>query len=365
MLQLPQGIFLSSTITVASRPAAAHSTGRTGISAEREIEAGLPLLTKNFRNSSGFGPDCENIISAMNVRKLLDWRKLLIYSHRWMGIAGGLLFVSWFISGVVIMYKGMPELTAEERLAHLPPVDLSAARLSPVEAAAEWGIDPTRVRIEMFYDGRPIYRFQGGTVVFAEDGTMPPGATAEEAVEFVKRWAPRHAATVEYDGYLEDSDQWTLQAAQRQYMPLHRIALRDPADTYYYVSEYTGEPVMKTDRESRWWGFWSAVLHWVYFVPLRRETYWWNQFIIWGSFAGAVMCLSGIFIGIWRFSPGGRFRQSTRLPTARTRVGCDGITMPDCYLASSALPGLSAERFRLTRTAGRLEPLRHGNNAKP
>ena len=24
----------------------------------------------------------------MNIRKLLDWRKLLIYSHRWLGIAG-------------------------------------------------------------------------------------------------------------------------------------------------------------------------------------------------------------------------------------------------------------------------------------
>jgi hypothetical protein len=25
----------------------------------------------------------------MHVRKLLDWRKLLIYSHRWLGIAVG------------------------------------------------------------------------------------------------------------------------------------------------------------------------------------------------------------------------------------------------------------------------------------
>lgn len=245
----------------------------------------------------------------MNVRKLLDWRKLLLYCHRWMGIAGGLLFVSWFVSGIVIMYKGMPSLTAEERLAHMAPVDLSAARLSPFEAASEFGLDPTQVRIEMFYDGRPIYRFQRGAAGYADTGELLPGADKEQALEFVRRWAPEHASTITYDGYLEDSDQWTLQAAQRQYMPLHRIALNDPADTHYYMSEITGEPVMKTDRETRWWGFWSAVLHWVYFKPLRLETYWWNQFIIWGSVFGAVMCLTGIVAGIWRFSVSARFRQ--------------------------------------------------------
>jgi hypothetical protein len=245
----------------------------------------------------------------MNARKLLDWRKLLLYSHRWMGIAGGLLFVSWFLSGIVIMYKGMPALSASERLEHMRPVDLSTARLSPAEAASEMGTEPSRLRIEMFYDGRPIYRFQGMTAVYADTGEFLPGATADEAVDFVKRWTPERASTVRYDGYLEDSDQWTLQGAQRAYMPLHRIAVGDAEDTYYYVSEYTGEPVMKTDRESRWWGFWSAVLHWVYFTPLRRNGYAWNQFIIWGSFVGAVMCLTGLVAGIWRFSSSARFRQ--------------------------------------------------------
>jgi hypothetical protein len=53
----------------------------------------------------------------------------------------------------------------------------------------------------------------------------------------------------------------------------------------------------------------SGVLHWVYFTPIRKHTYAWNQFIIWGSFAGGLMCLTGLAIGIWRLSPSGRFRQ--------------------------------------------------------
>lgn len=244
----------------------------------------------------------------MNPRKLLDWRKLLIYSHRWMGIAGGLLFVAWFVSGIVIMYKGMPSLSAGERLAHMLPVDLSKASLTPIEAARRHQLRPSSLRIEMRGD-RPVYRFQG-SAVYADTGELVVGgANAWEALRVIRKWVPEHASTIRYNARLEDSDQWTLQSATRQYMPLHRIALGDAADTYYYVSERTGEPVMKTDRQSRWWGFWSAVLHWVYFTPFRRHTFLWNQFIIWGSFVGCIMCLTGLVTGIWRLSPSARFRQ--------------------------------------------------------
>jgi hypothetical protein len=246
----------------------------------------------------------------MNIRKLLDWRKLLIYSHRWMGIAFGLLFVSWFISGIAFMYWGMPALTLKERLDHQKPIDLSSASLSPLDAARQNEIQPASLRIEMEGD-RPIYRFGRDSAVYADTGeAVPvPGADAQQAVGIVRRWVPQHAATVRYDAYLEDSDQWTLQSAQRSQLPAHRVAVGDDAGTYYYVSEASGELIMKTDRVSRFKGFWSGVLHWVYFVPLRRHAYAWNQFIIWGSFAGGVMCLSGIVAGLWRLSLSGRFRQ--------------------------------------------------------
>src|SRR5688500_4473377 len=102
----------------------------------------------------------------MNVRKLLDWRKLLIYSHRWLGIAIGLMFVVWFISGLILMYYGMPHLTAGERLMRMSPLDLSKATVTPGQAAAATGLTekkaPTRVRVAMLGD-RPIYRFNYGS----------------------------------------------------------------------------------------------------------------------------------------------------------------------------------------------------------
>jgi hypothetical protein len=243
----------------------------------------------------------------MNARKLLHWKTLLIYLHRWMGIVFGIVFVVWFASGVAMMYVRMPHLSTTERLGHVGPLDLSTARVSPAEAAQANGLDAARLRIEMYYDGRPIYRF--GTVkIYADTGTPVAGVDSEGAVRLVKAWLPQFAGTVRYDGYLVDSDQWTLYNDQRAAMPLHRIAVGDPAGTHYYVSEKTGEPTMKTDRRGRFWGYISAVLHWTYFTSLRRNGPLWQQLVAWGSLVGALMCVLGMVVGIIRLRVRERYR---------------------------------------------------------
>ena len=62
-------------------------------------------------------------------------RKWLILTHRYIGIALSLIFVSWFASGIAMLYaRGMPRLTSDLRLERLAPVDVTAVRLSASEA---------------------------------------------------------------------------------------------------------------------------------------------------------------------------------------------------------------------------------------
>lgn len=248
----------------------------------------------------------------MHVRKLLDWRKVLIYAHRWTGMALTVLFVIWFVSGVVFVYVGMPALPAEERLKRIEPLDLSNLRVTPSQAAARLALasPPSRVRVGM-HDSRPVYRFQAGPgwrMVFADTGQPLDSLGSDAAMAVLRRYVPEHARTIRYQTRLVDADQWTLQGVIRSNMPMHRIALGDEAGTEYYVSERTGEPVLRTTASGRFWGYLGAVLHWLYFTPLRRHNEVWNSFVVWTSLAGTVMCAMGIFIGVWRYSISGRFR---------------------------------------------------------
>ena len=67
---------------------------------------------------------------------MANLRKWLILSHRYVGLALGLLFVVWFASGIGMIYaRGMPSLTEELRLERLERLDLESVRVMPVEAA--------------------------------------------------------------------------------------------------------------------------------------------------------------------------------------------------------------------------------------
>jgi hypothetical protein len=250
---------------------------------------------------------------------IFDWRKVLAYTHRWLGIAGCLLFVAWFVSGIVMMYVRMPGMTNEERLARAPRLDLSAVALSPAEAAAAAGLRADRVQVGMLKD-RPVYRLGGGrgqSIVFADDGALFEGLSEQEALDVARRYAPAQAA-LRLATYLTEPDQWTLQA--RAQLPMFRFALDDPDATHLYVSAVTGDVVLRTTRQERFWGYLGPVTHWLYFTPLRRNGPLWTQVVIWSSLAGCVMCATGLLWGMWRYSPRRRFRLK-RVPSVSPYVG--------------------------------------------
>jgi hypothetical protein len=243
---------------------------------------------------------------------MIDWRRPVVFAHRWLGITLGLLFAIWFASGIVMMYARMPDLGAAQRLAHLAPLDLSTAVVpldildstggpGGLEEAAR-GAPPERVRVGMLL-GRPVYRVLvsgsslTGLTVFADTGERLRGLSAAEAVDEARRFAPEHARTIRYDVRLTEPDQWTLEA--RALLPLHRIALGDADGSDIYLAERTGEVVLETTRRERRVAYAGAVLHWIYFTPFRRHTALWSQSIVWLSLAGSVMCALGLVWGVY------------------------------------------------------------------
>ncbi|MGE3473973.1 MAG: hypothetical protein AB7O28_26770 [Vicinamibacterales bacterium] len=236
--------------------------------------------------------------------------RIVVYTHRWLGIILGVLFTGWFVSGVVLMYAGMPRLSPAERLAALTPIDSTAIRVAPREAAAGEPVDSLQVAM---FAGRPVYRMRtaGAThAVFADTGEQLAPVSREQALLEAGTLARSQSVSVRYDGYVEEPDQWTLEI--RRQLPMHRVAIEDGTDTRVYVSASTGELLLKTTDRTRLWAYPGAILHWIYMPPIRRHVSAWSQFIIWSSIAGTVMTLAGLAWGLWRFSP----RKSYRLRRA-------------------------------------------------
>src|SRR5690606_35928664 len=134
-------------------------------------------------------------------------KRLTYLVHRWTGVAGCLLMVLWFVSGVVMLYVGYPKLTPWERLGALPalnaaeccmPVDLALAR-SGVRAPLQ-SIRLTSMR------GQPHYlvREQGGAyrVVDARSGQLVAGVDAQAALDEALSFMP--SAPARYAGQVHE-----------------------------------------------------------------------------------------------------------------------------------------------------------------
>lgn len=248
-------------------------------------------------------------------------RRGLLLAHRWLGIAGAVLVVGWFVSGVVMLYVGYPKLTPGERLARLPTLQADGVATTPWQAAAAAGaaeVAAATVRLVVAAD-RPVYVVERPrappTAVLADTGVRAPRFDAAHA----RRAAGAYSAALGVGlrtGEPEtiDEDAWTHSRALDPHRPLFRVVLDDPARTWVYVSSLTGEVVRDATSHERAWNRVGAWLHWLY--PLRGGPLdpWWHEIVVGLSLVATLAAASGLVIGVWRWRWGTPWRNGRRTP---------------------------------------------------
>lgn len=236
-------------------------------------------------------------------------RRWLYLAHRWLGIVTCLLFATWFVSGVVMMYVAFPSLTEDERRGGMPALAWDLVRVAPEHALSLAGQSrfPQELRLAMLAD-EPVYRIRGWDggrrTVSAVDGRMTDNVTAALALDVARAHPgavrPRHIGEV-------DRDQWSVTAGYDAHRPFHLIALDDEAGTNLYVSSRTGEVVLDTDRRERFWNWFGAIPHWIYVTPLRAQADLWRDVVLWISGISVLAAVTGLWIGILRLRPRRRY----------------------------------------------------------
>jgi uncharacterized iron-regulated membrane protein len=223
----------------------------------------------------------------------------LIWFHRWAGVAFCLLVSSWFVSGAILHFVPYPSLERSDQLAHSEPLDLSRILIDPATAFSRI---PNVIDLRLIsVAGRPTY--VGGTAkntsirVAADTGDVLPSLAADNARVVAERFAGSPVASVA--GPLA-YDQWIVHQRFDRYRPLFRVRMNDPDRTDLYVSAVTGEVVQRTRFAERAWNWPGAILHWLYFTPLRENWPVWNQTVWWLSLLTVLSSAAGIWLGILR-----------------------------------------------------------------
>ncbi len=153
--------------------------------------------------------------------------------------------------------------------------------------------------------GRPIVRIlrppqtdiiasltTGETLTIGEDEARQVGA--DSAARILGGASVISAEMIDYD-------QWTVGDNGAGRRPVYRLSFDDPNHTRLYVSAITGEVIVWTTRTQRFWNWFGAIPHWLYFSALRSNVPLWAQIIIWTSILGIFLTVIGLYLGIMRF----------------------------------------------------------------
>jgi len=226
-------------------------------------------------------------------------RRFLILLHRYLGIPLSFLFVLWFASGIAMIYVGgMPALSPEQRLEHLPELDLAAVQITPAAAAKRAGDDsPATITLRTVL-GRPAYWIDGETV-FADDGESLAPLERETAREVAAKFSSAPLGSVRFMRTVERPDQWTLLLGRE--LPLEKFAVDDGLGTEVYVSPATGMVALATTARTRAFAWIATIPHWFYFTSLRTNQQLWTRTVVWSAELGCVLAVLGLVLGIVQF----------------------------------------------------------------
>lgn len=237
---------------------------------------------------------------------IISCKQVVIKTHQWLGLSLSLLFVVWFLSGFFMMYVPFPTMKQNERLQHLPVLNLEQCKISPVQAVLKANILDTvnSIRLGMLKD-RPVYRIAPKhlkpLVVFADNGERLQVINARDASQIASAFM-KYTCKPRRVEALNEIDQWMAGHKGQGYLPdVFRMEMDDEASTYLYVSIYTGEVVQMVNARQRLLAWFGPIPHWIYPAFLIRNRPLWSQLVISMSLLGTIMCLSGIILGLIRF----------------------------------------------------------------
>jgi hypothetical protein len=238
--------------------------------------------------------------------KRVLWRATII-THRYLGVAVGLLMLVWFASGIVMMYVPYPGLTPKDRLIPLGPIAWETC----CSLEAQNIPDDALVRSAQIQTiaGEPELYLTRADRPLSISSLGPSGPTLElddararaVALDAAPRIIGRTLQPVSME--LIERDQWTV-GDGGEGSPFYHFIFDDPAGTHIYISSESGEVSLWTTASQRFWNWFGAVPHWLYFTELRKDAQLWGQIVIWTSLVGGFLTVLGLYLGIAQFKAG-------------------------------------------------------------
>lgn len=208
-----------------------------------------------------------------------------------LGTMLSILFLVWFLSGMVMMYHSYPKVSQQQRMEHAETIGAATKPVNIADTVKSMAFERVAGR-----DLCIVNTANGETVSDVVTGQNIEHFPAEALMRVASRWT---ASTPTLLDTLNEIDVWLIGVMPFSEYPIYHYALNDGHGSELYLSSRTGRALQLTDRSSRFWAWVGAIPHWIYITRLRatgRQP--WTDTVLWLSGIGIAMTLTGIIVGI-------------------------------------------------------------------
>ena len=227
--------------------------------------------------------------------------KLMLAIHRILGFMLSILFLVWFLSGLVMIYHTFPRADRADKRAKMDLLSVDdLPSLQIIEKRIPEGETIKNITLNS-YLGQTVFHIRtdkGGYDIPADSTETLPVIDCERIKKTASLWC---AAPVLKVDSLYSLDQWIPFGSLKKEFPIYKFYFSDPEQHELYISSKSGEVLQYTDKDSRLWAWLGAIPHWVYFASLRQDAELWIKVVVWLSGIGCIMCIAGIYLGIRDF----------------------------------------------------------------
>lgn len=203
----------------------------------------------------------------------------IIYKlHKILSIPLSILFILWYVSGLVMLYHPFPRLNDTIR-----PVK----KVNYTVVDSLWQQVPTTFRSCQFI-------FSGDRQLIKVDGTVL--GAYQPTSEDILTIADDYNITIHHIDTLTDIDKWIPFNQLMVHLPIYRLVSNN--GDYLYLSSQTGEILQYNTPKARRWAYVGAIPHYVYYKPLRRDVKLWKDVVIFLSGIATSSVILGLIISI-------------------------------------------------------------------
>jgi len=201
--------------------------------------------------------------------------------HKIISSAIALLFLMWFVTGIVLVYHPYPKVAEKLMFKKKETLPSSLPELSSVLSKMDGEVKSLSLKL-----------FQGQTLFSFDEA---PNITFDVVEKVAKHWID---APIKRVDTLRQREQWVLFTKYDKELPIYKFYFDDDQKHELFISGRTAEVLQMTTSRQRLWAWLGAIPHKFYLPCIRRDVDVWQNTVAIVSGICLIAALTGWLLGI-------------------------------------------------------------------